>query len=282
MNKQQAIEIAESTLAILKKGEYQNQNGENVSIYKDLNDAILNSVLYRPEDTDTLLAQQKTKQTLYSDKTVFEVTSETTLQASKRLVEEGFQSVSCLNFASARTPGGGFLTGSLAQEETIARASGLYPCISQMDEMYSYNKRNRTALYSDYMIFSPNVPVIRQDNGMLLDKPFLVSVITSPAVNAGVVMNQEKESIKKIAPVMRKRMEKIVAVALAQKQEAIVLGAFGCGVFRNRTEDVARMFRCILEEESYLNQFKKVVFAIYERPPQKEMVTIFKRVFRNL
>ncbi|WP_259391506.1 TIGR02452 family protein [Paenibacillus sp. 1011MAR3C5] len=118
--------------------------------------------------------------------TIIEVTEETTLAAAARLAKEE-EEICCLNFASAKHPGGGFLTGARAQEESLARASGLYPTIVQMKEMYSHNAWQRICLYSDYIIYSPKVPVFRDDSGVLLDKAYPVSIITSPAVNAGVV-----------------------------------------------------------------------------------------------
>lgn len=66
---------------------------------------------------------------------VFEVTQETTQQAAQRMYLERAASatndgrLAILNFASAKNPGGGFLRGSQAQEECLARASTLYGSI---------------------------------------------------------------------------------------------------------------------------------------------------------
>ena len=75
-----------------------------------------------------------------------------------------------LNFASATTPGGGYLLGSTAQEESICRASLLYPCLTKDMRMYKDNRRNYSPLYTDRMKYSHNVPVIRNDNGEILIK----------------------------------------------------------------------------------------------------------------
>ncbi|WP_257985718.1 TIGR02452 family protein [Bacillus sp. M6-12] len=260
-------------MEIIKRGEY-SIKGKTVSILKELNDSIYGSALYKPEELDELLNQEFQNQI---ESTVIEVTGETTLEASKRLLDEGYIQVSALNFASAKNPGGGFLTGSRAQEESIARSSGLYPAIAQMKEMYDYNRGRKTGMYSDYMIFSPKVPVFRHDKGYLLEKPYLLSVITSPAVNAGIVREREKEKVKNINEVMLVRIKKILAIAKAQKQEALVLGAFGCGVFGNNPVAVAKLFKEALEDASFKNQFKKIVFAVYEGTPQKPMLSTFKQ-----
>jgi uncharacterized protein (TIGR02452 family) len=157
-NRSQLIRIAEDTLRILKQGYYTNPAGEVVSIAALLAHAKASTRLYRPEDFHRMAAlQDETNQQLCFH-TTFEVTNETTLQAAHRLVNDTSEDrILCLNFASARNPGGGFLKGSQAQEESLARASGLYPCIAQMTEYYEINRRQRSGLYTDYMIYSPDV-----------------------------------------------------------------------------------------------------------------------------
>ena len=187
---------------------------------------------------------EKIKNEKEAKKPNIEITDETTISAARRLVvDEGVSETVCLNFASAKNPGGGFLTGSQAQEESLARSSGLYLSISQKNEMYDYNRGIKTCLYSDYMIYSPKVPVFRDDNNKLLNEAFLVSFITAPAVNAGVVREREKENLEKIHSVMLDRIKKILLVAALNDNKAIVLGAYGCGFLRTKQ----RMLQSILE-----------------------------------
>jgi len=54
-------------------------------------------------------------------------------------------------------------------------------------EMYEANRNYKSALYTNYMIYSPRVPVFRDDAGSLLKEPYFMDIITAPAVNAGVV-----------------------------------------------------------------------------------------------
>jgi uncharacterized protein (TIGR02452 family) len=79
-----------------------------------------------------------------------EITNETTLSAATRLIQQGLKTV-VLNFASATSPGGGFLNGARAQEEYLARSSCLYQCIRH-NPMYEYHRTQNDPLYSDYMI----------------------------------------------------------------------------------------------------------------------------------
>lgn len=280
-NRENRVEIAKDTLEILSDGFYLNSDNEKINFKNELDYAVSNSVLYKPEMPESIRNEVGELLNLHRNRECkIEVTSETTIQASMRLInQEGIKETVCLNFASAKNPGGGFLTGSQAQEESLARSSGLYPCISQMSEMYEYNRNRKTCLYSDYMVYSPKVPFIRFDSGKLVNKPVLVSVITSPAVNAGVVMQRDVDDRNKIGEVMIARIKKILAVAAVNKNTAIVLGAFGCGVFKNSPEDVAGYFKKVLIEEGYKSLFDRIVFAVYEKSEDKGNFNAFNNVF---
>ena len=275
-NRSQRVKIAEETLKILEQGFYQNAQGTKISLAQELADAMEHSVLYRPDD----LGQQVITEQDIGARPVIEVTSESSLEAAKRLVViEKRSDTVCLNFASAKNPGGGFLGGSQAQEESLARSSGLYPCIVQMQEMYSHNRQLKTCFYSDYMIYSPRVPVIRDHADQLLDSPYLLSFINAPAVNAGVVREREPENAAMIRDVMKERIRKVLRAAVIHENRTIILGAYGCGVFRNRAEDVADYFAEVLLEEKLANYFERIVFAIYDNTARQENLRAFKERF---
>lgn len=277
-NRKGRVEIAHNTLKILEAGQYVNGIGEFIDISKTLKNSVDNSLLYNPESFRDI--EEKISKLINESKgkiPEIEITDETTIRAARRLIVcEGITDTVCLNFASAKNPGGGFLNGSQAQEESLSRASGLYSCIFQMNEMYDYNRSRKTCFYSDYMIYSPKVPVFRDDNDKLIEEPYLVSFITSPAVNAGVVTKREPENKEKIHTVMVERIKKILSIAALNNNRAIILGAYGCGVFRNRTEDVAEYFRKILHEDGFKFLFDKIVFAVYDNSANKDKVRIFK------
>jgi uncharacterized protein (TIGR02452 family) len=190
-------------------------------------------------------------------------------------LEEG-AGVLALNFASAKHPGGGFLSGSKAQEESLARASGLYACLAPVEHMYEVNRSCATALYTDHIIYSPRVPVFRDDEGNLLDLPYPVSFLTSPAVNVGALKPGEKERIENT---MLTRMEKLLSVALVHGHSALILGAWGCGVFKNEPAQVAAWFHRHLVEGIFAGAFRQVIFAVLDWSAEQRYIGPFHNQF---
>ncbi len=271
MNRDKRLEIAQETLAILERGFYQAPSGRRVSVADALQASIAGSVLYRPDAFPDPLISRAGQFT-----TRVEVTGETTLEAAERLAEHR---PVCLNFASAKNPGGGFLSGSSAQEESLARSSGLYATLLPMTEMYDYNRRLGTSLYSDYMIYSPNVPVFRTDGGTLRETTFFASFITAPAVNAGAVEKNEPQNIRFILPAMTTRLHKLLSVAQTHGHTTLILGAWGCGVFGNAPAAVARLFADALSPSGHFHGvFERVVYAVYDPSPAQETLAAFRNL----
>jgi len=142
--------IAEDTLQIMEQGYFITSQDIKVDIKDDLNKSVDNTICYSPEMSDGLI-DQDWRGNISAEITV---TKESTFNCVRRLLGEGCENVLCLNFASARNPGGGFLGGSQAQEESIARASGLYPTLLKCEEYYMTNRNMKSCFYTDYMIYS--------------------------------------------------------------------------------------------------------------------------------
>ncbi len=273
------VAIAHDTLNLIEQGYYTLPNGQKVDFKADAILAKKQSYWYKESDfenvfraRDAILAQKSITSTF------IEISPESTLEAAFRLSQQ-YESIFCLNFASAKNPGGGFLTGAQAQEESLARSSALFPCIEQMG-MYQNNRQLKTCLYNDDMIYSPGVPVFKTDNGSLLERYYKLSILTSAAVNAGVVREREEDNIPKIDATMLLRLEKILSVAIIKGYSHLVLGAWGCGVFRNNPEDVARYFKYhLLENQSFKNRFEHIVFAIYSHGSDNRNLMAFRNVF---
>lgn len=112
-------------------------------------------------------------------------------------------------------------------------------------------------LYTDGMIFSNNVPVLRDDSGTLLDEPFFADFVTCPAVNKRFTPPWLRHRVNSV---MEQRIAKIVSFMMSRNPEVMVLGAFGCGVFGNRRKDIIPMFERAIDK--YTNESVEIIFAI--------------------
>ncbi len=277
MNRQR---IARETLEVLEQGRYLSPSGGVVEIGSALRECVNGTQYYEPDQL-ARIREEVLSQAPHASDTSIEVRNETTLQGSERLSETHlFQRIGVLNFASARNPGGGFLGGASAQEESLARSSALYPSLLRCPDYYAFHRAERTCLYSDHMIYSPRCPVLRRDSGEWLESPYLVDFLTSPAPNAGAIRRNEPERAVEIEPVLRERSGKVLALAASPGCDALVLGAWGCGVFRNDPEVVAAAFHEHLNPDGpFWGRFRRVLFAVYDRSSEQSAFGSFERAF---
>lgn len=182
-----------------------------------------------------------------------------------------------LNFASAKNPGGGVEGGSNAQEESLCRISTLYPCLCDNDvweDFYRFHRNQHNPLYSDRLIYTPDIMVFRKDDALMDVLPknlwWKVDVITCAAPNKSMMQSEID-----LEPVFISRFKAILAVAKANGVENVVLGAFGCGVFGNDPYVVANAAKEALKEFS----FKSVEFAVYCSRWESANYDAFSRVF---
>ncbi|MBS3813284.1 TIGR02452 family protein [Candidatus Bipolaricaulota bacterium] len=261
----------------IDRGYYISESDERVTIEDQVEEAVQGTKLYRPEDLGKLSGEVERQQAEDSEETEFEVRNETTLRGAQDLVERDDAGPFVLNFASARNPGGGFLNGSGAQEESLARSSALYPCLKSEMGYYRENERSGTSLYTDHMIYSPDVPVIRDDDGLFLEEPYLVSLLTAPAVNRNALKRNEPEKLPRVREVMERRTHKVLTVAAVEGHRDLVLGAWGCGVFGNAPEAIAELFAGELNG-TLSNYFRSVRFSVLDRSKSKSTYRAFREV----
>jgi putative RNA 2'-phosphotransferase len=243
--------IAKQTLQACEQGAYTNPRGERVAIREALDAARDGTRSHElGEAFDVTRASAPTK---------VAVTAETTIDAIVRM--QGGSHLACLNYASAKNPGGGFLGGAQAQEESLARSSGLYPCLLTQRAHYERNREHRSAIYLDLAIWSPAVPFFRADRGTWLDAPAICSVVTCAAPNAGALRQQDRFDAAAVEAALRRRAALVLGVAAHHRVERLILGAWGAGVFGNDPRVVADAFATLLEGD-YRDVFAEVVFAI--------------------
>ncbi|MFI5897068.1 TIGR02452 family protein [Actinoplanes sp. NPDC051513] len=236
--------IARDTMDIVERGGY-----GDVAIGQQVADAVAGTRLYLPGDS---VAAGTTRTA------TVEVTGESTLEASRRLGGD----VAALVFASARSPGGGFLNGAQAQEESVARASALYHSLRAAEEFYTYHRAHADLTYSDRVIYSPRVPVFRDDRGKLLAAPYVVSFLTAAAPNRAAMVTSQPQHLHSVPGILRRRAARVLAVAAAHGHRRLVLGAWGCGVFGNDADEVAEAFAGAIGECPW---FEHITFAVLDK-----------------
>ena len=278
--------LAQQALRISQTGKLPLPDGGCLDFSAEQQAAQRHTVLYRPSELAHWRDNQRQPENEFPRSpshraTPISVTPESTQQAAYRLmVKEGLGDVVLLNFASAKNAGGGFLNGAKAQEEDLCRSSGLYLCQLEQPDYYAANRAEKSMLYTDHIIYSPRVPFFRVSGDGLLNECFYPSVITAPAPNAGVFLQREPNGAAALAAALQRRADYVLAVAKDQAQKNLVLGAWGCGVFRNPPEQVAAAFAQSLRQPEFADCFERIVFAIYDRSPGKAVLQAFTAQFQ--
>lgn len=258
--------VAEETLEILERRRYLAPSGRTVPL--DLS-CVGTTRTWRPDELQALVDGATVDGATGPLRARVEVTSETTAAAARRLAAEG--PVLLRNFASALNVGGGFLRGARAQEEDLCRCSALYLCLQPQRAYYQANRAAGSDLYTDHMIVSPAVPFFRDDRLALLEAPFQATVLTAPAPCARQ-LDLAREA-PRLRAVFERRVGFLLALARALGHRRLVLGAWGCGAFRNDPALVAEVFARHLAGAAGLEQ---VVFAVHDRTPGRRTLAAFQ------
>lgn len=184
-----------------------------------------------------------------------------------------------LNFASFTSPGGGFINGSIAQEEALCHASTLYPVLSYSKIREQFYEKNRgfinNGLYSNRLVFSPDIVFISDGDILPEDASVKCDVITCACPNWGFAKQNgmtEEDNIH----VLRRRIDFVLNFTASRKTDRVILGAFGCGVFGQDPFVVAGIFKDKIEE-IFTGKQIEIVFAI---PHGNGNLEAFETVFK--
>ena len=273
--------MAKETLEIIEKGYYEpvvkNENRQKsekrqIVIKEYIEQSIRHSILISPIEGNKII--EKYNACISCNKPETRVENISTVAAIRMLTMEGKTAIGVLNFASAKNPGGGFLNGAKAQEESLAVSSTLYPTLIAHEEYYNENRTHRSMMYLDYGIYSPDVVFFRDETFQLTETPVRASVLTLPAVNMGQVL-LKGENVQEAKKVMRRRMKLALGIFAEQKARQIVLGAYGCGVFRNDPNEVAIWWKELLKE-GMGQYFDSVFYAVLDYSKGQHCIKAFQ------
>lgn len=277
------------------------RRNKNIKIFEDtmacisrnseLSDAVEKSIakqkLYLEDiDIDGGEINESPCRTVISKKRSFEAAGDYARQGKK---------VCVLNFASATNPGGGVTSGSSAQEEALCRCSTLYPCLDVKklwDGFYQLHRNADNPLHNDDCIYTPGVVVIKSDTAnpeLMPEKDwYQVDVITCAApnlrdipsnrMNPNAGLSAANISRDQLYELHLKRIESIFKIAIANGAEVLILGAFGCGAFRNPPEVVAKAFKTV--QNRYEKYFDVIEYAVYCRDYETANYDVFCGIFK--
>ncbi|GIO85698.1 TIGR02452 family protein [Paenibacillus faecis] len=268
--------IAEDTLRIQRQGFYEYE-GRRVDFAAAQKHSEENSELITPERGAELVRASAGLPRL-PQAAARSVANEATVKAILDFAEAGKEQVGVLNFASAKNPGGGFLNGAMAQEESLAASSGLYETQLRNEGYYKANRACGTMMYTDHAIYSPDVVFFRDPRFELIERPVTASVLTLPAVNYGQVLLKGEDPLE-AERVMKDRMRLALAIFAHKGDRNLILGAYGCGVFRNDPVKVARWWRELLDDEGFGTLFAEIRFSVLDRSKGGACITAFENTF---
>jgi uncharacterized protein (TIGR02452 family) len=191
--------------------------------------------------------------------------------ARKMNISEG--RILVLNLASDTSSGGGVKRGAKAQEEDLYRKSNYFEA----------NNQKFYPLATSEVIYSPLVHIIKDSSYKLLQEPYPVSCLAVAAIrNPKLKSLPDDKTIyfeESDAKIMQNKIDMIFKIAIKYGHKDIVLGALGCGVYNNPTEEVAKMFKNSLIK--YTLYFKRIGFAILSESTNPNFM-IFQNIINDV
>lgn len=246
MNKNELISCFQDTLKRAHSGSLNEKTAESCRTNKIYKEGFVSNVPRRNEHSGVI------------------VECGTTFAAAMKYLHIGKTVV--LNFANPENPGGGVQYGAMAQEECLCRSSNLYPCLCDANvfyDYYEYHRNLKNTFYSDRLIYTKKITVFKDDNDIPQILPeymwFTVDVITCAAP---YIAKRKYTNSTALLLLFKSRIRNIFEAARDNNADVIILGAFGCGAFKNPPLIVAEAFRQVICEQDYFKCFRKIVFAI--------------------
>ena len=270
-------EYYQSHLEVVQRGRYISRSGRTVEIPWDAYEMMRHSKMYSAE-----MQLPPPEKTLDTEIGVWQWDC---LDAAKELQRMDSGKTAVLNLANRQNPGGGVYSGSGAQEESCFLRSDyfltLYPFAAYAPQYGLPKAEKQYPMDRNFGgVWSEGVTVFRgkeSEGYPLLDEPWQTNFIAVAGLNRPplVLEDGEERLTPEMAQATLNKIRTILGIAADNHVTQLVLGALGCGAFRNPPRHVAQLFRQALEEPAFRGRFQKVVFAIINR----ELCEVFAGVF---
>lgn len=188
-----------------------------------------------------------------------------------RLLAEGVEdpSIMVVNFANNKWVGGGYKNGSRAQEEDLFRCSTLPLSLTPHGEDPSFYPINDVSTAIVNSIYTPHVHIIRKSSYKFMSEEevhkYKVSVCSVAALDCNDKENARFFSTDCVFTeegytATMDRIGNMFQMAVNHKVDSLILGAFGCGVFKNKPESIIKIYEA--QMQAYHNAIPNVVYAI--------------------
>ena len=193
------------------------------------------------------------------------------IDSFEKAIEMG-EDCAVLNMASARSAGGGVTNGARAQEEELCRRSNLiyslYSFTPLGKKIFNFDKTYKGLSYPIPFfggIYSPFVSIYRNSQTYeTLRYPKLCSVISCSSIIRPEIDPDTGMMARRYERLIRRKIRVILRIAILNKHSKLVLGAFGCGAYKNPPKHIAKLFDEVLKENEFKNSFEEICFAILE------------------
>ncbi len=289
--RQDNLNMLQDTLDILKQGYY---IFENKRIHLKLNrEQMEEAEVFLPQDIQAI-SESKLPYVNVLERCRYSCVNEDSFSLARKKQREladsmggnAAKKILVLNLANPVHPGGGVRKGSRAQEEDLCRKSSLLLSLESVNALpyYRYNRKLNTYMGSDAVIIHPNVEIIKDEFGQVLEFPTVVAVMTcaAPMLRNGM----EGLSQAEYEAMLYQRITGMLKVAAYKGYQYLVLGAFGCGAFRNDARVVSDLFSKALKEFDFCgmkdkDMFRSIDFAVMDHSDSQYNFKEFSRNFSN-
>ncbi len=274
------VEMLHDTLNILKKRKYV-KNGKKIRL-KLSGKKMKNCFVYLPEDIQSMEIRKAPDICAGTLSVGCKNTDSFSMALEQYESVPSDEKILVLNFANPFNPGGGVRRGAQAQEEDLCRKSSLLLSLESKEAIkyYVYNLSLQTYLASDALIVTPEVEIIKDADGMLLEKTTVVSVMTCAAPM--MTPNREGLTEEQYGELLYRRICTMLKCAAYLGYRVLVLGAWGCGAFGNDAKLIAALFGKAIREFDFggvraKDIFRRIDFAVLDRTREQYNFRSFQK-----
>lgn len=210
------------------------------------------------------------------------------------MVASDQNAVGILNMANAHIQGGGWLEGTTAQEEQLCYRTTLietlkrtyypipdvYPLPGDEEAEKKHKEKVFECTNEVGLVYSPRVAIFRDGTPdykmykLSEREPEVVSVFSVAALDLrGIIKDNAIDTYinNEHREIMKDKIRLLFRVAARRKQRRLVLGALGCGVFKNPPKQIANMFLEVFQEQEFHGGWwREIKFAILSNPKKHD------------